>query len=327
MPKLTTKARQFMMAGVFCAAWVSTSHAAQTSCNPGITYWSLLESVSVGYVDGRLNISRLYAVCLPAPAKQSSSPYAYDPDVGGKLTTVIKSTDGKVLNTYVWYGESIGGLWELSRYKVLGGYQSIKPLAAGNYLLEFAAEDKPFYRFPFSVVEGKNEDPYQPAGTRYFIQGAWNDYGNVFYQRNDPESPLKFTTWVQHTRGMDDKSSVPYDLKLISLHNNRLVGQDSGTFRLQPRWLKADLLLRPAEADKGSYLKAAELLREDGRYVFRLTLDGKSYGDYAFDVKDGRIQFQGKQVAGKTEPMEHIVDYLSGGRYSSWWIKRGPASK
>src|SRR5688572_30484669 len=168
--------------------------ATQAPCTPGISFWKLLDEVSVGYVDGRLNIGKLYAVCLPAPAKQSTSNYAYDPDVGGKLTTVVKSADGKVLNTYVWYGESIGGLWKLSRYKVIGGYQSVKPLTAGNYLLEFAADDKPFTRFPFSVVETKSDDPYQPAGNRYFIEGAWNEYGNMFYQRNDPQSSLTFTT-------------------------------------------------------------------------------------------------------------------------------------
>lgn len=294
-------------------------------CVPGVTFFSLLESVDIGYVDGRLNIGRLYAVCLPMPSKQSTSSYEYDPDVGGKLTTVIKSADGKVLNTYVWYGEIITSIWELSSYKVLGGYQSVKPLTPGDYLLEFAVDDKPFYRFPFSVVQGKNEDPYQPAGTRYYIQGPWNDYGNIFYQRNDPESPFRFTTWVQHMRGVDDKASVPYDLKLINLKGDRLVAQDSGTLFLQPRWGKADLLLRPADGAKGSYLKAGDVLREDGRYAFRLTLDGKPYGNYVFDVKGGQIQFQGKQIREKTEPMVQIVDHLSGGRYKSWWIKRDAA--
>src|SRR4030095_14796362 len=80
---------------------------AQIPCTPGISFWSLLGSVNVGYVDGRLNIDKLYAVCLPAPAKQSTSAFDYDPDVGGKLTAVLKSADGKTLNTYVWYGESI----------------------------------------------------------------------------------------------------------------------------------------------------------------------------------------------------------------------------
>jgi hypothetical protein len=293
----------------------------QTPCTPGITFWSLLDSVQVGYGDGRLGMAKLYAVCLPTPSKKSTSAYEYDPDAGGKLTTVIKGADGKVINTYVWYGENILSLWELSNYKVLGGYQSVKPLAAGNYLLEFAADDKPFYRFPFSVVEGKNEDPYQPAGTRYFIEGPWNDYGNIFYQRNDPESVLKFTTWLQGKSDKDGRPMTPYELKLVN-SKGTLIAEDSGSFLLAPRWQKADLLLHPAGGDKNSYLKAGELLRADGRYAFRLTVDGKAYGTYPFEIKQGRIQFQGKQIREKTDPMIMIVDYMSGGRYNSWWIKR-----
>ena len=30
----------------------------------------------------------------------------------------------------------------------------------------------------------------------------------------------------------------------------------------------------------------------------------------------------GKQVRENTDPMVYIVDYLSGGRYTSWWIRR-----
>lgn len=294
----------------------------QAPCTPGISFWKLLDAVGVGYSDGRLSINKLYAVCLPAPAKQSTSNYPYDPDVGGKLSTVVKSADGKVLNTYVWYAESIGGLWELSRYKVIGGHQSVKPLTAGSYLLEFAADDKPFTRFPFTIVEGKNDDPYQPAGTRYFIEGAWNEYGNIFYQRNDPQSSLTFTTWVQDKRGNQNKTSTPYEAKLINLKDGKALGEDAGTLRLEPRWLELKLFFHPVGGDKNVYLKAADLLKEDGRYSVRLAIDGKPYGDYPFTVKAGRIQFQGKQIRENTDPMTYIVDYLSGGRYSSWWLKR-----
>jgi hypothetical protein len=54
----------------------------------------------------------------------------------------------------------------------------------------------------------------------------------------------------------------------------------------------------------------------------RLTIDNKLYGTYPFVVKGGRIELQGKQVRDNTDPMIYIVDYLSGGRYTSWWIKR-----
>ena len=294
---------------------------AQTPCTPGISFWNLLDKVAIGYVDGRLTIGELVGVCLPTPAKESTSNYIYDPDVGGKLTTVVKSADGKVLNTYVWYVEKFG---ILSRYKVLGGYESVKPLTPGNYLLEFAANEKAFYRFPFRVVEGKNEDPYQPAGARYFIDGPWSEYGNIYYQRNDPQSPLRFTVWVQDKGSTASSANTPYDLKLINLKDGRVVAEESGRLRLKPHWQKADLSLLSGSGDKKSYTKAAELLAEDGRYEFRLGIDGKPYGIYPFEVKGGKIQFQGKQIREKTDPMTMIVDYLSGGRYSSWWIKRDP---
>jgi hypothetical protein len=60
----------------------------------------------------------------------------------------------------------------------------------------------------------------------------------------------------------------------------------------------------------------------DGRYSVRLTLDNKQYGEYPFVVKGGRIELQGNQIRANTDPMVYITDYLSGGRYTSWWIKR-----
>lgn len=105
----------------------------EADCAPGVTFASLLGSVGIGYTDGRLSLGRLYAVCLPPPTRTSASNYPYDPDGGGKLSTVLKRADGQTLGTYVWYAESIGGLWEMSRYKVVGGAASVKPLSQGYF--------------------------------------------------------------------------------------------------------------------------------------------------------------------------------------------------
>lgn len=300
----------------------SHSPTAKTNCAPGVSFWNLLDAVRIGHTDGRLGVGRIYAVCLPTPSRQSTSNYPYDPDGGGKLSTTVKTADGKALNTYVWYAENISGLWELSRYKVVGGYEAVKPLAAGSYVLEFAIDDKPFYRFPISVFQIKSDDPYQPAGDRYFIEGPWNEYGNIFYQRNDPQSSLRFTTWVQDKAGHQNKTPVPYDVKLVSARDGRVLASHTGSLRLEPRWLKADLYFTPTGGDQNAYFKAGDLLREDGRYSVRLMLNNKQYGEYPFVVKGGRIELQGAQIREKTEPMSYIVDYLSGGRYTSWWIKR-----
>jgi hypothetical protein len=307
---------------------VNFAHAQNVppACQPGISFWSLM-GVGIGYQDGRLNVDKLYAVCLPTPAKPSGSNFPYDPDSGGKLTMTVKTASGKPLTTYVWYAENFSGLWELSRYKVVGGYEAIKPLGTGDFVLEFAIEEKPFYRFPFSVTSAKNEDPYQSAGTRYFIEGPWNEYGNLFYQRNDPQSSLRFSTWVQEKTGKDAKRSVPYKVELSRVKDGKVLAEDAATLRLEPRWRQADLSLRPTNGEQNTYFKAGEMLREDGLYRVRLTIDGQLYGEYSFEVKGGRIQFQGKQIREKTDPMAYLVDYLYGGRYSSWWIKRLGATK
>jgi len=53
----------------------------------------------------------------------------------------------------------------------------------------------------------------------------------------------------------------------------------------------------------------------------RFTLGGKPYGEYSFVVKGGTIAVQGRQDE-HTDPANRIVDYLYGGRYRSWWIRR-----
>ena len=150
----------------------------------------------------------------------------------------------------------------------------------------------------------------------------WNEYGNIYYQRNDPQSSLTFTTWIQDKVGHLNKASVPYDVKLVNVRDGRVLATHTGTLRLEPRWLKADFYFRPADGDQNAYFKAGELLREDGRYSVQLNINNKQYGEYPFVVKGGRIELQGKQIRENTDPMVYIVDYLSGGRYTSWWIKR-----
>ena len=61
-----------LVLGAFASLSGATTQAAQAPCTPGISFWKLLDAVGVGYTDGRLRIDKLYAVCLPAPAKQSA---------------------------------------------------------------------------------------------------------------------------------------------------------------------------------------------------------------------------------------------------------------
>jgi len=142
-------------------------------------------------------------------------------------------------------------------------------MIAGRYALEFQIEGAAFYHFDFSVAMLPSDDPYQPPGTRYFIDGPWSEYGNIFYQRNDPESTLRFTTWVQDKAGHEAKRSVPYEAQLLRQRDGKLLGQDKGELNLTTHWAQADLYFQPAGGDANARLKAAEGLHEDGAYRVR----------------------------------------------------------
>jgi len=310
-----------LLLGLACAnAGAANPQQIAAPCQHGISFWSLLGAVDVGYTDGHLRMDKLYAVCLPSPKAPSDSNYAYSPEQGGKLTTLVKGADGQLLDTYVWYAENISGLWELSNYKVLGG--TVKQLGAGHYTLEFQADGATFYRFPFTVLTAASDDPYQPPGTRNFIDGAWNEYGNVFYQRNDPDSTLRFTTWVQDKITHPQQKSVPYAAQL--LRGGKVIGQDAGELRADQQWKQLDVYFQPLDGEAKSHIKAGDVLREDAAYRIQLSIDGKPHGVYAFVVNGGKIPVQGLQAEG-ADPASRIVDYLYGGRYRSWWIRRGGA--
>lgn len=311
---------------LLCAsAFASNATQIAADCTPGISFWSLLGALGISYTSGQLQLEKVYAVCLPQPATPSDSNYAYSPDQGGKLATQLKGADGAVLTTYVWSAENIGGLWELSNYKVIGGEQSIRPLAAGKYELEFLLEGKSFQRFAFTVDTLPSDDPYQPPGTRYFLDGAWSEYGNVFYQRNDPQQSLRFSTWVQERAGHAQQKSLPYSAELVRGRDGRVIGRDAGELRADQHWRQLDVSFQRVGEAADATVKAAAVLGEDGAYRVRFSVDGKLRGEYPFAVAGGKIQLQGRQRDG-TPPIDRIVDYLYGGRYRSWWLPRAAGS-
>jgi len=303
-----------------CASAALADSKAGPGCSPGVSFWSLLGEVGIGYADPHLQIEKLYALCLPQPKGAGDSNYAYSPEQGGKLAMAINAADGATFGTYVWSAESVGGLWELSNYKVLGGYEALKPLTAGRYTLEFQIDGAPFYRFPFSVSSLPSDDPYQAAGTRWFIDGAWNDYGNVFYQRNDPQSTFRFTAWVRDKAGHAQARSAAYSAQIVRGKDGKVIGEDNGTLKLTPQWAQFDVYFQQG-ANAIAKVKAADVLAQDGQYRVRLSIEGRPYGAYPFTVRGGTIELQ-EQQSGTTPPVERIVDYLYGGKYRSWWIRR-----
>lgn len=301
---------------VTCAPTLAQSNPA--SCAPTMRYGSILNHLQITR-EGYLMFGNMIATCLPPPARQSASHFPYNPDDGGKFSIVVKSAKGQLLTTYVWTVEKISTLWELRDYKVVGGQTAIKPLVPGDYLLEFALEDKPFYRFPFSVATKKNEDIYDP-GLLYLLNGAWEDYG-VFYPYK-PDRYTQFFVWLRDT-GKPRTTATPIEMKLIRKGDNRLMARTrpDNAVKLRPEWTRFTLSFNPVTDDgqltNSGEFHSSEILKTDGVYVVKLAVDGKPYGEYELTVKGGQIQPQSRQLRDAANALQGIEDIPN-----AWWLKR-----
>jgi hypothetical protein len=304
----------------------STAQRANETCRPTIRFGTVLSGVTIAST-GVLGLGPFYAVCLPDPVRQSSSSYPYDPDDGGKLSTVLKGAGGQVLTTYVWYAEKISTLWQMDRYKIVGGPAEIKRLLPGDYVLDFCVEDKPFFRLPFSVSNQKNNDVYNP-GLIFSLDGPWNDYASLGYP--NPNRYLQFSLWLRD-REQRGKKGTHYDLRLIRKKDGKVLAGDWGddaAVILKPGWTAISLYLNRLKNERpengSTEFPVAEVLKNDGDYVVTLSLESKPYGEYPFKVSDGKILPQGNQDRPNSNPLMFIEapDQIIRSPGALYWLKR-----
>jgi hypothetical protein len=277
---------------------------------------TLLDGIQVGG-RGALSFGKQYAECLPEPVRQSKTNYGYNPYDGGKLSAVLKSSNGQVLNTYVFYAEKITSMWELARHEVVGGPQAVKPLAVGSYSLDFAIEDKVFQRFPFTVSTAESKDVYRPE-TVYLLDGPWKDYAELYFPK--PDRYTQLWVWLRDAESPGAQlKEVQYTLKLVRERDNKLIAEGGGAtsaMRLRPQWVGYKLSFRPLAVPAGgsSEFHASELLASEGDHRIELALDGKPYAAYRVTVKNGRFQRDpalAREAASALVPLESEPNYWS----------------
>ncbi|HEV2864164.1 MAG TPA: hypothetical protein VGX48_24415, partial [Pyrinomonadaceae bacterium] len=287
-----SRARRALAAAALCLFLGPAADARQPACQPRVRMKTLLDNVGVG-PRGVLSIGSLYAHCLPEPARRGATAFAYNPYDGGKLSAVLKASNGQPLNTFVFYAEKIAGLWELSRYEVVGGPQALKPLAVGSYVLDFALEDKVFQRFPFSVSTVESKDVYRP-GTVYLLDGPWADYAELYYPK--PDRYTQLWVWLRDAENTGPRPrEVQYTLRLVRERDGKLIAEGGGATSamvLRPHWSGYKLSFRPLAVPAGgpAEFHASELLASEGDHRIELSLDGKPYASYRVTVKGGQLQ-------------------------------------
>ncbi len=283
--------------------------AAAAPCEPRIDTASLLTNVDV---NGSLRIGEMYARCLPMPEKKGRTAFQYHPYDGGKLSTVLKSSDGKTLNTFVWYAHSIQSLWEMSRYEVIGGREALQTLKPGSYMLEFALEDKVFQKFAFSVTTKQSSDQFKPE-TLYYTDGPWRDYAHLYAPNIDRFFQLG--VWLRSEDSLADpkRISVPFQMRLIRESDKKTLAESDGSkLVLTHKWHNFSLSFRrpnAAQTKDYSEIKLSEVVAQDGRYRIELAVEGRPKADYRFTVKNGQIN--GIDLAQMRKDLYRIIIPLS----------------
>lgn len=230
---------------------------------------------------------------------------------------MLKASNGQAVNTFVFYGDKVTTMWELSRYEVVGGPEALKPLAVGSYTLDFAIEDKVFQRFPFSVSTAESKDVYRPE-TLYLMDGPWKDYAELYYPK--PDRYTQLWVWLRDASSPGAQlREVQYTLRLVRERDNKLIAEGGGAssaLRLRPQWVGYKLSFRPLAVAAGgsSEFHASELLASEGDHRIELALDGKPYAIYRVTVKNGRFQRDpalAREAASALMPLESEPNYWS----------------
>lgn len=194
--------------------------------------------------------------------------------------------------------------------------QKLKLTEPGAYVLDFYIGSKVMYSFPFSVSTLEPENPFD-GETMYFIDGAWSDWGYLFYKDAEPGNTLYWKIWLRERsfRLPNRKVSVEItrdsDRKVVCLTNTGL------TFNFSQEWVRYEFqLVGPGDA-YGSYFKARDLLAVDGAYTLRMAIDGKEYGRWKFSVAAGRLVTTGRADRAKADSLS----FVEGGKDAFWYEK------
>lgn len=287
----------------------------------GLMFSTLLNGCKTRYATGEFYLDHVQAVFLPTPAG-SRSIYPYDPlRGGGELYAVLKDGSGAKMARFDFFAEKLKEpYWLLNSYeyrdkngKKITGRKGPK-LKKGKYTLDFFVAGKHFYHFPFSVDVLPSKDAFTPEDF-HFLQGAWDKYGYLYYFEARPEKSLYWKVWLQGKSR--DKRGVEAKIKVGIHRGGKLICTNRpASHTLKPWWTRYEFdMIEPMKGTSGGrYFKAKDLLARNGNYTLKMKINGKSYGTWKFAVKGGKLNYTGRTLRGKADPLT----FIEGGR-DAWW--------
>jgi hypothetical protein len=288
---------------VFMLFFSAEVFSQRPTCDPVINADSVLNAVRV---DGGFSMSTFSLDCRPGTEPGVSGPSVYHPYNGKKFETHLKNSSGGTINKFVWYGRLASWRIEMDRYEIEGGREALKPVGPGSYTIDFVAEGRSIYKFPFTVKTKESADKFNPR-TLYLLDGGWR--GKGILTATTPESNPIFYFWLRDSDERADarRRPIPYSLKLIRDRDRSTIAESNeGSLALDHQWYNSRLTLsKPTSTANGKRVlfKLNDILDTNGGYTLELSLDGRTHSTFKLDVRNRKINGQDVPARGFRLPM------------------------
>ncbi len=303
--------RYFFRAILVTALLVGVAYAG--AYPPGLSFATVLNGVKILSKDAKLRLYHIQAVFLPD---------------GATGHAIVKKADGTKIYRFEWKSQKLKAPYFLMDFWKCTDLRSnenlgsgwVKLFEPGNYIVDFYLQDKKFYTFPFSVSKISGPDPFA-GGDYYYTDGAWSDWGYLYYRDANPEMNIQWKVWLRHQLSDKIHKSVSVRVEVTRDKGKKLIctSREHTTQSLSREWTRYafDLVNPPVKTSGGSYFKAKDLLAVDGSYTLKVKIDEVPYGTWKFSIKGGKLQPAGRTVRGKADPLT----FVEGGRDAFWYKK------
>jgi hypothetical protein len=282
---------------------------------PGLSFSTVLNGVKMLPKNGKFRLDRIQATFLP------------DDCEGGFI--VLRTADGKELYQWDWKPDRLKKPYTLLNFHNVINLETGEKIPAqsfdlakpGAYVLDFYLPDEHFYTFPFKVEKAGGDDPFGD-GSAWLLDGDWSDCAYWYYRNAEASQSLYWKVWLRHKGAGEADAKIKIEVKRDADGTLVCQNRENTSFRLRPDWVRYefDMIFPPKGTSGGAYFKAKDLLANDGDYMLTLTVNDKVEGTWKFAVKDGKLNYTGRSLRGKADPLT----FMEGGR-DAWWYTREEA--
>ena len=279
---------------------------------PGLSFSTVLNGVTLRAPDGKFRLNNIQGTFIPDDCKEGC--------------VVLRKAEGEELVQFDWRPDrlkkpycilSVFKITDLKTGKEIPAFVDLS--APGDYVLDFYLPEEHFYTFPFTVAKIAGDDPFGDAQA-FVLNGDWSKYGYLYYPQANASQSLHWKVWMRSGSNSELAAKIRLEIKRDGDGELVCTNREGTNYTFKPDWVRYDfdtVFPEGKEVPHGTYFKAKDLLAVDGAYTLTMALNDKPYGEWKFEIADGKLKYKGRTVRGKAD----ALTFIEGGR-DAWWFEK-----